>query len=197
MRSRIAARARKGKREDGFSVMELLVAMTLAIVVLGAVVTSLVSQLNSQSLSTSRSDSAQEVIPGLERMTRDIRSATSATVNSTGTQITLQTPERNGASTSTSHQVIYTCTVGGNCTRAETGLPTTNVISRVRGPSTNMFTPANASYTSGTVATAPYIGIQLNLAVGTVATSGNVSKTDTTRVVQYNDGATLRNVPTS
>ena len=178
--------------ERGYTIVELLVAMTLGIVVLGAVVSSYVSQLGSSGESVSRADSVRELIPGVDRMTREIRSATYVQITG-GNQIDLQTPWRGGSTTSGIRRVVYLC-ASGKCTRdqgaaglgsALSGSPTT-VIDRVGNA--DVFTPASGTFTGGTVATSPYVTIKLDV---------EISEGSSGRQIQFNDGVTLRNVPTS
>jgi type II secretory pathway pseudopilin PulG len=113
-------------RVDGFMLIELLVAMGLTLVVFGAMLDVMMVAFRDQSESGQRAHATQLGSGMVERMTREIRQASQATVeNATGAAATpggrldLLTPVvPSSGGTSTTQHVVYDCTSAGQCTRA-------------------------------------------------------------------------------
>jgi prepilin-type N-terminal cleavage/methylation domain-containing protein len=108
---------------DGFTLPELLVALLLGLVVIGAGVTVVTASLNNQPRLTSRTDRIQEARTTMERITRELRQGSSVTA-ATSSQLTLLTYVHRSscgggvARSSIVCRVTYTCTAG-TCTRTE------------------------------------------------------------------------------
>lgn len=113
--------------EDGFTLAEMLVAMTLGVVVMGGVLILLIGAMRSQPRLDKQATNIQTARYVLERMTREIRSGY-APDKYTSSSISFQTYVRHttcGGSTmsasgtsATKCEVTYTCS-GTSCTRIE------------------------------------------------------------------------------
>jgi prepilin-type N-terminal cleavage/methylation domain-containing protein len=113
--------------EDGFTLIEMLVAMTLGVVVMGGVLILLIGAMRSQPKLEKQTTNIQTARFVLERMTRELRDG--IVVNkATASSVSFQTYVRHttcGGSTmsassaaSTKCEVTYTCS-GTSCTRIE------------------------------------------------------------------------------
>jgi len=138
--------------EGGFTLLELLIAMTLSLVVFSAVVVGLVVFDRQTSQTTSKVTSLDSANIGILRIARDIRQATLSTsggygltVNPNGKALGVYLEERpGGTGTAALHNVTYTCaadagpSIYNTCTRTDTtcatlpctpGVPAANVSS--------------------------------------------------------------------
>ncbi len=102
------------KRQEGFTLVELLVSTAMALALIGITVSLVTSALSSEPRSSSRSSQIEAGRVMLERITRELRQGCSVT--GTGSEITLswncETPD--------GPQVTYSCTAG-TCSREEDG----------------------------------------------------------------------------
>jgi prepilin-type N-terminal cleavage/methylation domain-containing protein len=110
-------------RVDGFTLVELLVAMVLTLIVFSTTLDVISVAFRRQSESGQRAQATQLGSAILERMTREIRQASQATVeNATGAAATpggrLDVLVPSSGGTSTTQHVVYDCTSANQCTRA-------------------------------------------------------------------------------
>jgi type II secretory pathway pseudopilin PulG len=153
VRAALNARFARGRREAGFTLVELLVASTMGVLVLGAVGSLVISAMKTQ---PKISEKAQDVSTArwvLERLTREIRNGVRID-KATASSVSFQTYVRHttcGASTTLPSsspaikcQVTYTCTTTycsrieaapevetGTATRIFEGIDSSNVFSYV------------------------------------------------------------------
>jgi prepilin-type N-terminal cleavage/methylation domain-containing protein len=165
------------RAEDGFTLIEILVAMVLALVVVAAPLLFLVTSTNQQNLTASRASASRQAETGLELMARDLREAMSQdaagntytvtvsnpTSSTTAVSFTIPTP----GSTLT-QTVTWTCpstgaSTVGTCTRAVGSSAATKIV----GVNSVTFSPLSSSGTALTFpATNPsYLGIALSVQV--------------------------------
>lgn len=113
--------------EDGMTLVELLVAMTLGVVVMGGVVILLIGAMRSQPKLDSQATNIQTARWALERMTREIRGGIvveRATASSVSFQAYVRHATCGGTTLLASTEqpkkceITYTC-AGTSCTRAE------------------------------------------------------------------------------
>ena len=182
-----SAIARARDNDDGFTLVELLVAMILGMVVLGAAVMLFTNSTAGESNLEARSFQIQQARTAMERIVREVHQGSTVTT-ATATQLTFLTwvgTTCAGASSSTavSCQVTYSC-ASGVCTRTlrnPDGSGSASSVQVVDGLGSNnvfTYTPSSTSPT--------YIGVSLALA----PTPGQ----DT---VTLDDGAALGNVTPS
>ena len=192
MIGRLRRRLRTCRREGGFTLVELLVASTMGVVVLGAVGSLVVSAMKDQPRISERAQDISTARWVLERLTREIRNGVRVDI-ATPSSVSFQTYVRHstcgGAGTlaSTSPaircEVTYTCTAT-YCTRIEAApLVYTGTATRVfEGiDSSNVF-----SYSpSATEPTEPtFIKVTLHMPNPDGAAGGGTT---------VSDGASLRN----
>jgi prepilin-type N-terminal cleavage/methylation domain-containing protein len=154
-------------RDDqrGFTLMELLIAATMGLVVIGGGVMMFTSVVRSEPRTADRSAAIEQGRVTMERMTRELRQG--ATVTTGGaTQLSLLTwvdsasCGGNAATTSIQCQVTYSCS-GGTCTRVEaapgvqSGTPVTVVSGLTPG---TVFTYSSCS---GAPTVTEFVGIRL------------------------------------
>jgi len=180
-------RLRAAKREDGFTLIEMLVAMSMGVVVMGGVVILLIGAMRSQPRLDKQATNIQTARYALERMTREIRNGI-VVDKYTSSSISFQTYVRHttcGGSTmaassvsATKCEVTYTCS-STSCTRIEaapnvyTGTAVT-IFSGINNPS-SVF-----NWSPSTVPT--YIGVTLK-----------VPDPEGSGALTVSDGASLRN----
>lgn len=180
-------RLRAAKREDGFTLIEMLVAMSMGVVVMGGVVILLIGAMRSQPRLDKQATNIQTARYALERMTREIRNGV-VVDKYTSSSVSFQTYVRHttcGGSTmaassvsATKCEVTYTCS-GTSCTRIEaapnvyTGTAVT-IFSGINNPS-SVF-----NWSPSTVPT--YIGVTLK-----------VPDPEGSGALTVSDGASLRN----
>jgi Tfp pilus assembly protein PilW len=114
-------------REEGFTLIEMLVAMTMGVVVMGGVLVLLIGAMRSQPKLDSQSTNIQTARWVLERMTRELRDGV-VVDKTTASSVSFQTYVRHAtcggtttlASTApaTRCEVTYSC-AGETCTRLE------------------------------------------------------------------------------
>jgi len=188
MRRTFHARLGNDGGEAGLTLIELLVATTMSIVLVGAAGSMVISAMRSQPEVSSRANSISSARWVLERMTREIRDGVKVD-SATASSISFQTYVRHTtcggttllASTSPSIkcEVTYTCTTT-SCSRAETalGVLTGGTLRTIfKGiDSSNVF-----NY-SPSAAAATYVGVTLRIPNPSGGSALTVS-----------DGASLRN----
>jgi prepilin-type N-terminal cleavage/methylation domain-containing protein len=165
--------------ERGFTLIEMLVAMSLSLVIGGAAMTFMVVSIDQQNAVSSRTVAARNAETALEQLTRDLRQAmtqnasggalhvtvTNATTTPPTTTISLSipTPAANGATDTTPQSVTWSCqgsaTSPGTCTRTVGSVAHTEVV----GFESFSFTNASGSTLTPTVTDPPYLGITLNV----------------------------------
>ena len=178
--------ATSDRGEAGFTLVELLVAMTLMLLVLGAGFTLLQVVVRSEPEARTANASIQDAQIVTERMARELRmtyQVNSATANSLSVNTYLQQSSTcAGASGTQPRQcrVVYTCT-GSTCTRTVSevnggGAQTATIVTDLS--TTNVFTysPSSTSPKS--------IGMTFSL-----------SGANGDDAITVNDGVALRNVP--
>jgi type II secretory pathway pseudopilin PulG len=97
--------ARKNRKVRAFTLIEVMVSMTLTVIAMAGVLSSIIMMARSSYTVTNYADMEAESRRGLERFAQDVRSAQSITWNST-TSITLTVP------TGDTTNPTYTCTYG-------------------------------------------------------------------------------------
>ena len=117
------SRTRRGAREEGFTLVELLVATTIGLVVVGVAVMVFTAGLHSQSRATSESSAVQQARTAMERIVRELRQGSGIVAGTTPTAaqlsfVTYVDSTCAGGASSTANQcsVTYSC-AGGTCTR--------------------------------------------------------------------------------
>jgi Tfp pilus assembly protein PilW len=183
-------RAIYGKRswsvtdDDGFTLVELLVAMTLAMVVLGAGVMMFTAAVRSQPKASARAAKVQQARTTAERITRELRQGWGAPTT-TASQLSILTyvPHTTCGGTTAGGaigcRVTYTC-ASGACTRVEAQADGT-----APGPAVTVVSGLSSSdvfsYISNS-AGPTWIGIKLGFPAG----NGDDA-------ITVEDGAALRN----
>jgi type II secretory pathway pseudopilin PulG len=187
MRAALNARLAWGRREAGYTLVELLVASTMGVVVLGAVGSLVVSAMRNQPQVSERAQAISTARWVLERLTREIRNGVKVD-KATASSVSFETYVRHstcggsGALASTSPsikcEVTYTCTTTA-CTRIEaapgvyTGTPRT-IFEGIESSSVFAYSP------SATEATYVKVTLQMPNPRGPAA-------------LTVSDGASLRN----
>jgi Tfp pilus assembly protein PilW len=115
------------KREEGFTLVEMLVAMTMGVVVMGGVLILLIGAMRAQPKLENQGTNIQTARWVMERMTREIRNGI-VVDKATSSSVSFQTYVRHttcGGTTTlastaapTKCEVTYTCS-GSSCTRLE------------------------------------------------------------------------------
>lgn len=195
-----AAPRHGGRGEDGFTLIEMLVAMAMSVVVMGGVLILLIGAMRSQPKLEKQATDIQTARWALERMTREIRDGivvNRATPSSVSFQTYVRQATCGGTATlpstaaSTKCEVTYTCS-GEVCTRLEStpGVYTgtlTRMLSGIGDPEIFCFVPSTEEEPSkcgAATASSPttYVGITLTIPESTG--SGGLTASD---------GASLRN----
>lgn len=133
MRARLR-RVRVGHREAGLTLIELLVAATMSVIIVGAATSMLISAVRQQPQISDRSQDVSTARFVLERMTREIRNGISVVSNeSSASTLAFNAYVRHAACGSPGAlapgqsaricKVTYSCSATA-CTRAETGSTT-------------------------------------------------------------------------
>jgi prepilin-type N-terminal cleavage/methylation domain-containing protein len=144
-----------GGGERGFTLVELLVAMVIALIVGAAGVAFMVVAFHQQNAISSRTTATNQAEQGLEQLVRDLREATTGvtisnpTGSTTQAQFNIPTPLSAGTST---EQVTWTCATSGvgTCTRVLGTGSTATTKTEIAGVQSMVFTP-----TYGGTATTP------------------------------------------
>lgn len=172
--------------ERGFSLIELLVAMTVLATVMLATLAVLDSSSRMARSDTDRASAIQEAQVGLDRMVRELRHARA--VNSASPQVLDVMVLQRGVA----RRVVFDCSVAHpsttgqrRCTRSADGGAAAVLVDRVRniGAVSGAFT-----YTPAT-GTPKHVTVRLGVAVDDGRTGGHF------RSLVLTDGTALRNVP--
>jgi prepilin-type N-terminal cleavage/methylation domain-containing protein len=164
MRDRVNTKARRLAREDGFTLVEVLIAAVLGLIVVGAGVTAFTSVVRSQPGQFSKGASIQQARTTMERMVRELRQGASvytATAQQLAfvTYVNSATCGGSAGSTSIPCRVTYTCTAG-TCTRREARPdgtspgPTRTVVTGLSSSNVFEYSPSSSapSYIGATLA---------------------------------------------
>jgi Tfp pilus assembly protein PilW len=196
------ARRRRLPGEAGFTLNETLVAMTLAVILVGGLMTLIIASLHQQNASSSRSVAAREAEVGLAQLTRDLREAQYVTdANGADTTpvalsssagvatISFYLPAAGSPSVAGS-QVIWTCTTGASCTRKLGG---GTAVPWIRNVTAATFTGTSTTGASVT-ANPAYVSINVQAAITNLGdASGTATLPGTTNSIVLQDGVGLRN----
>jgi prepilin-type N-terminal cleavage/methylation domain-containing protein len=184
--------------EEGFTLAELLIAMMLGLIVLGAAVFVFTAGIHVEPRIQKRALEIQQARTMSERMTRELRQGSNASVSVDGSQLMIltyvpqstacNTPATTGSSVARC-RVFYSCTAAGStssCTRVEcppamlaVGTGCSSPTTVVSGLSTNQvftFSPQTPGQA--------YVGVRLQFA----AENGDDA-------ITIQDGVALRNPP--
>lgn len=203
-RGRIAARLRC---ERGLTLIELLVAMMLALVVVVGPLLFIVTSIRQQNVVASRTAAARHAETGLEQLVRDLRQAMPqdasgnplhVTVsNPTGTTTAISFDIPTAGSDTTPRTLVWTCpsagaSTWGTCTRTLAGSAQTVIA----GVNSAVFA---ATGSGGTLLTLPatdpaYIGVTLSLQVISQLDRGQSHTAPlTSNAIKVQTGVDLRN----
>jgi type II secretory pathway pseudopilin PulG len=180
----ISKAGRRVAREDGYTLVEVLVAATLALVVIGAGVFVFTAAVRSQPKASARGVQVQHARTATEAIVRELRQGWQVPT-ATATQLSLLTYVKSatcGGATATTAipcRVTYTCAAGA-CTRVEA-----NPDGSAPGPSRTVVSglSSNSVFSYSPSPTAPtWIGVTLAFPTG----SGDDA-------ITVEDGAALRN----
>jgi prepilin-type N-terminal cleavage/methylation domain-containing protein len=106
---------RRLKDQSGFTLVELLVAMPIALLVLSMAMLALATTVRNDQRTREHTDALRDQQVGLERMTRELREATSFTfLDSQRVEFTAWSRPANGL-----RRIGYTCSSGTHCVRRE------------------------------------------------------------------------------
>jgi prepilin-type N-terminal cleavage/methylation domain-containing protein len=109
------------RSEDGFTLIEMLIAASLGLIIVGAALSMFVGGVKSQPRATAQSAGVTQAQTAMERMTRELRQG-SAVITATATQIAVITYVEDATcggaagSVAISCRVTYSCSSGA-CTR--------------------------------------------------------------------------------
>ncbi len=172
--------------------VELLVVMVLGLVIFGAILTTLAAALNQTTRSTNRVIANDAVTRTMERVTREIRSATKLfTPSGGGAVLTLHEYVTSSSGTVSSHTITWDCSAsdgsGFYCTRQDVTAGTSAVKEISRLTSSAVFTPGSLPTDPSTGASAGLsVPITVTLSQSVVSSSNLVlSETVTPRDCQY------------
>jgi type II secretory pathway pseudopilin PulG len=183
------------------TLVELMVAIPLAIIVAGIPLGLLLLAIGGQDQTASRSVATRQAETGLEQLTRDLREASAATITSSANGLsataTLLTPVRTATPSLTSlpaaQQVVWQCTAGATCTRQVAGGVR---VPRIQGVVTACFdvSPTNNCSTSVSASNPSYLYLNLQARVTSQLpnASGSAAR-GVTNAVTIRDGVDLRN----
>jgi type II secretory pathway pseudopilin PulG len=201
VRRALGGRPAGGRGEAGFTLIEMLVASTMSVVVVGAVSLLLISALRAQPQISKRAENISSARWVLERLTREIRDG-AVVDRASSSSVSFQTYVRHTSCGGTTIldsrlpaikcEVTYTCTTA-SCTRTETapgfytgtartifsGIDRSEVFCYV--PSSNP-NPATCGPPPAPVGEATYIGVTLH--IPNPSGGGGIT---------VSDGASLRN----
>jgi Tfp pilus assembly protein PilW len=157
----IRRRLGSGRSEAGFTLMELLVTMTMGVIVMGAVAALLITAVKAEPQITAKSQNISTARWVLERLTREIREGVAvAPERATASEVSFRTYVRSttcaggtppSGTPAIECQVTYRCTVT-SCTRTQsapgvyTGTPIT-IFSGIDNANVFSYTPSAAEPT--------------------------------------------------
>jgi Tfp pilus assembly protein PilW len=153
--------------QRGVTLIELVFAMSLAIVVIGAPLTFMVVSLHQHNTVISRTDAVRDAEVGLDRLMRDLRQADPTqsvsltwASGSASAVFYILTPGTAGAS---DQKITWTCSANASCTRQ---VGTGSVTTQIKYVTSTSFAPKDANgntLTSGSSTTPAYVGITLTM----------------------------------
>lgn len=165
---------RLGRDEAGFTLIELLVATALSIVLLLVIHDFASSAQRSQAATGERSMTLSEQRAALERMTRELRQATTVNASTPGL-VDFQVP---GAAGGAARRIQYDCRAGYRCRRYE-------------GPATGALTQTDASMVDD-VQTATFTAQSLSTSQDYLTIDLRVSLPGRPLTIALTDGVHLR-----
>jgi hypothetical protein len=183
------------------TLVELVVAIPLAILVAGIPLALLLLATTGQDQTVSRSVATRQAETGLEQLTRDLREASAATIASSANGLnataTLQVPVRTATPSLTSlpptQQVVWQCTAGATCTRQVAGGVR---VPRIQGVVTACFDVSATNNCGSSVAASNpsylYLSLQARVTSQLPNGSGSAAR-GVTNPVTVRDGVDLRN----
>ena len=169
---------RRLKDQSGFTLVELLVAMPIALLVLSLAMLAVATTVRNEQRSREHKEALRDHQIGLERLTRELREATSFRF------LTSQLVEFNGwvrsSGTAVQRKIRYDCTSGSYCLRQEGPLNgalsgNTRIIDALENP--DVFEP------QPDFANPRYIGVVASVRIA-----------DGRRLITLRDGVDLRNL---
>lgn len=184
-------RARSG--QSGYTLIEMLIAMAMALIVTAAAVTFLISVMQRQTKTTSSADVIGNARSAVEKITADLREGEAATTpQPSELQMTVRCSQM-GSSAAGNCQVKFACAQEAGlatyaCTRSINGAETTTVISGLASGRVFCVYPTSevGSECGLQGSTAPlYVGVKLELP--------NYEESEGNTVLE--DGAALHNAP--
>jgi Tfp pilus assembly protein PilW len=180
---------------DGYALPELLAAIVIGLVVVGLPLTLAVNAYVQQNAASSRSVSTTSAAQALDRLVRDLRQATAATISQSGDSATavLSVPVRQavGVTTPPTVQVTWTCTAGSTCTRATAGGRTEHLL---RGVQRASFAPVSRSGAPAVPQTNPaYVGVTIVARIVSELDARGGSPPGVRRPITLQEGVVLRN----
>jgi prepilin-type N-terminal cleavage/methylation domain-containing protein len=202
-------RARRSHSEEGFTLVELVVAMGLALIVAVAAMAFLIITLTQQNAVASRAVAARQAEVVLQRMTRELRQA-QAIYGASGTNTTPVNVVYGGGTSSVSFwlpnagstaagtQVTWTCTAGVTCTRTASG----SSVTELTGVNSATFLPigtagallASDAGTGGSPSYPSTVQVALLVNVTSQLDSGQTHLAQgASQPITVRDGAALRN----
>lgn len=194
----------RGRGQDGFTIVELLVAMVTGLIVVGAAMSFIITSLDQQNQASSRAAATTQAEAGLQQLTRDLRNAmyqvagsnasplgvtvsTSTAAQTTSISFDIPTSTSNSpaaANDSSGVAVTWTCPSGaaaltnlGYCTRSVAGGTARRLINGVQSVTFRPYDSLGAPHTLSTVTDSTYTNpasVQITLDVQ------DVSQLDTT-----------------
>jgi Tfp pilus assembly protein PilW len=189
---------RVARDERGLTLVELMITIVTGLIVVVGPLSFMIVSINQQNTSSSRSFAARQAEQGLERFAADLRQAqeiTDATgtnttpVTLTATSATFYVPIA-GSPSSLGTKVVWTCTVGGSCTRKFGSASAVPVITGVTALT------LTGTDSNGNSATSNPTFVDVNLSVqGTsqLDTGGTHVAQGITQPIVLRDGIELRN----
>ncbi len=205
--SRLWARiARRLAVQAGYTLIELLIVMSLSTLVVGVPTAFVVLSLTQQNVASSRTAASDEEEIGVGRLTRDLRSAVPGTTTAfawgaatASVSMTIPVPGTGGGSNET---VAWSCTFSssglGSCTRSINGVSAVKLLSNVVSVSFSPVDSGGAPLGGGATpysATNPaYVGITVKvLDVSQLDGSASHSVTGIYNPITLQAGVDLRN----
>lgn len=183
------------RREDGFTLIEMVIAGPLAALIVGALLTFMIVSLDQGDAVVSRSYSAIQAQTGLGKLTQDLSEAIASdqvTMSQTSTTATATFDIPNPSSSDAAESVTWTCPYSSSPTTSSVGTCTRQVssgavVQEIAGVESAAFAPVSSTgstigLTSTPTALSPvYIGITLD-----VEDASQLNRTHTPSVVLGN-----------
>ncbi|MDQ6608090.1 MAG: type II secretion system GspH family protein [Actinomycetota bacterium] len=192
--------------QAGYTLIELLIVMSLSTVVVGVPMAFVVISLTQQNVASSRTAASDQEEIGVARLTRDLRSVVQSTTTafawgstSASVSLTIPVPGTGGSSTETvAWNCAFTSSGLGSCTRAVNGGSAVKLVSNVVGVS---FSPVDSGGVALGGSSAPYsatnpayVGITVKvLDVSQLDTSASHGVTGISNPITLQAGVDLRN----